>query len=80
MKSTAQYETFQILRTQRSLYLNGLASDQAIVADANETDLTEDGAATINARSFRNKGERNFFVHQYRRLARNIAQGNPFYL
>lgn len=80
MKSTAQYQTLRFFRTERSFFLDGLASDQAVVASANETELTEDDAAMINARSFRNNGERNFFVNQYRRHARNIAQGNPFYL
>jgi hypothetical protein len=81
MKTTAaRHQTLRIPRTQRSLYLDALASAQAIVASSNDTDLTEDDAATINARSFRNKGERNFFVNQYRRHARNIALGNPFFL
>jgi hypothetical protein len=80
MKTTARHQTLQIFRTKRSLQLDDLASDQAVVASANETELSEDDAATINERSFRNKGERNFFVNQYRRHARNIAKGNPFYL
>ncbi len=80
MKTTAQCQTLRIFRTERSFFLDALASDQAVVASANETDLSEEDAASINAHSFHNRGERNFFKNQFRRHARNIAQDNPFYL
>ena len=36
-------------------------------------------AAEINRASFRIRAERNMFKNAYRRHARNIAEGNPFY-
>lgn len=70
----------EIFRTGVSLKLDDLAREQAILAAANETDLEPEDAAAISAASFRNRGDRNFFVNQFRRHARNIAAGNRFYL
>jgi hypothetical protein len=53
--------------------------EQAILNSENETEMVEEDAALLNKASFRNRGERNFFKNQYRRHARNIAQGNRFY-
>lgn len=68
-----------IFRSGRSLSLDELANDQAVVNAENETDMTDEDAAMLNAASFRDRGERNFFKNQYRRHARNIAEGNRFY-
>ena len=68
-----------IFRNGRGLILDDLAREQAIINDSNEIDMTEQDAAMIYAASFRNRGERNFFVNQYRRHVRNIAAGNRFY-
>jgi hypothetical protein len=80
IKMTTQTITdLEIFKSGRSLLLDQLAREQAIIDAANETVLAEDDAATLNATSFRNRGDRNFFKNQYRRHARNIAAGNPFY-
>ena len=63
-----------------SLKLDDLAREQAIIDAENDIALDPEDAAQINAASFRNRGDRNFFRNQYRRHARNIAAGNPFYL
>ena len=77
--TTQAYTDLEIFKSGRSLVLDELAREQAIVDSANETDLTEEDAANLNAASFRNRGDRNFFKNQYRRHARNIAAGNQFY-
>jgi hypothetical protein len=69
----------EIFRSGRSLQLDALAMEQAILNSANETEMVEEDAALLNKASFRNRGERNFFKNQYRRHARNIAQGSCFY-
>jgi hypothetical protein len=77
--TTQTLTDLEIFRSGRSLVLDQLAREQAIIDGANETDLADDDAAMLNAISFRNRGDRNFFKNQYRRHARNIAAGNPFY-
>ena len=69
-----------IFRTGRSLHLDTLAYEQAVLNTENETEMDEDLAALLNGGSFRNKGERNFFKNQFRRHTRNAAQNNPFYV
>ena len=77
---TTQAQTdLEIFSSRRSLLLEELARDQAIIDAANETDLAEEDAANLNAGSFRNPGDRNFSKNQYRRHAKNLAAGNPFY-
>ena len=76
---TNKIELLKIFRTGRSLMIDDLAREQAILADANEIDMPEEEAANLNAASFENRGDRSFFKNQYRRHARNIAQGNRFY-
>ena len=68
-----------IFRNGRSLILDTLAREQAILSNENETDMTEEDAVLINAASVRNRGERNVFKNDYRRHVRNIALGNRFY-
>lgn len=75
----AQYRDLAIFRSGRSLALDGLAREQAVLNAENETDMTDEDAARLNADSFRDRGERNFFKNQYRRHARNIANDNRFY-
>jgi hypothetical protein len=58
--------------------INDLAMEQAILADANETDLDADTAAQINAASLRTEQEGRQFKHDFRRHVRNIAEGHPF--
>jgi hypothetical protein len=77
--TTQAYIDLKIFKSGRSLVLDQLAIEQAIIDVANETDFTEDDAAALNATSFRNRGDRNFFKNQYRRHVRNIAAGNQFY-
>jgi hypothetical protein len=77
--TTQAYTDLEIFKSGRSLVLDQLAREQAIIDAANETDLAEDDSATLNATSFRTRGDRNFFKNQYRRHVRNIAAGNPFY-
>jgi len=77
--TTTQYKDFSIFRTGRSLAMDELAREQAIINSENETEMSDEQAARLNAASFRNKGEHNFFKNQHRRHARNIAGGNPFY-
>jgi hypothetical protein len=76
---TTQYTDLEIFATGRSLVLDDLARDQAIIDAANDTDLTEDDAAKVNRASFRNRGDQNYFKNQYRRHKANIAAGNSFY-
>ncbi len=59
VENAAQQQTLQIFRAERSVYLDALAEDQAIVASANEMEMGEDDAATINAQSFHNQGSGN---------------------
>lgn len=66
----AQYRDLAIFRSGRSLALDGLAREQAVLNAENETDMTDEDAARLNADSFRDRGERNFFKNQYRRHAR----------
>ncbi len=56
-----------IFRNGRSLALDALAREQAILNHENETEMSDEDAARINGASFRNKGERNFFKNQHRR-------------
>ena len=77
--TTTQYRDLAIFRNGRNLVLDKLAREQAILNDQNETDMPEEEAASLNLANFRNKGERNFFKNQYRRHARNIAEGNRYY-
>ena len=76
--TTQTITDLEIFKSGRSLLLDQLAREQAIIDAANETVLAEDDAATLNSTSFRNRGDRNFFK-KYRRHARNIAAGNRFY-
>jgi hypothetical protein len=76
---TTTYRDLSIFRTGRSLVLDELAREQAILNHANETDMSEEQAAELNQGSFRDRGEKNFFKNQYRRHKRNIAEGNRFY-
>ena len=59
--------------------INGLAMEQAILADQNETPMDAEQAARINAASLRNESERRRFKHDFARHVRNIAECNPFY-
>jgi hypothetical protein len=59
--------------------INGLAMEQAILADQNETPMDAEEAARINAASLRNERERRRFKHDFARHVRNIAEGNPSY-
>jgi hypothetical protein len=59
--------------------INTLAMEQAILADANETDMDAETAARINAASLHTEPERRQFKHDFNRHVRNIAEGNPFY-
>ena len=68
-----------IFRTRRSLELDQLAMEQGLLNAANETDMSDELAAQVNAASFRNRCERNLFKNAFRRHTRNIAEGNPFY-
>ncbi|MEP7363837.1 MAG: hypothetical protein ABI972_11325 [Acidobacteriota bacterium] len=68
-----------IFRSGRSLVLDELAREQAILNSENETEMSEVDAALINGASFRSVRERSYFKNQYRRHARNIAEGNRFY-
>ena len=77
--TTQTITDLEIFKSGRSLLLDQLAREQAIIDAANETVLAEDDAARLNSTSFRNRGDRNFFKNQYRRHARNIAAGNQFY-
>ena len=79
MMSNCECISLQMFRKGRGLQLDSLAAEQAILSSVNDTDLSDDDAASINAASFKTRGERNFFKNQYRRHARNIAQHNPFY-
>jgi hypothetical protein len=64
---------------KRSIWLDELACEQAIINDANETDMDDTLAAEINRASFRTKAERSMFKNAYRRHVRNLADGNRFY-
>ncbi len=75
-----EYKDVDIFQNGRSIKLDDLAREQAIINSENETEMSGDLAAQLNAASFRNQGERNFFKNQFLRHARNIAQGNRFYL
>ena len=75
----AEYKDLAIFRSGRSLALDELAWEQAVLNAENETDMSDEDAARLNAASFRDRGERSFFKNQYRRHARNIADGNRFY-
>jgi hypothetical protein len=75
----AQPQDLEIFRTGRSRLLDDLACEQAVINHVNETDMPEQEAAKLNAGSFKNRGERIFFVNQYRRHVRNLAEGNRFY-
>ena len=75
----AEQRALAIFRSGRSLALDTLATEQAILNSENETDMSDEDAARLNAGSFRDKGERNFFKNQYRRHVRNIGEGNRFY-
>ena len=77
--TTQTITDLEIFKSGRSLLLDQLAREQAIIDAANETVLAEDDAATPNSTSFRNRGDRTFFKNQYRRHAHNIAAGNQFY-
>ena len=77
--TAAEAKDLAIFRNGRSLTLDTLAREQAILNRENETDITDEDAVCINAASFRNRGERNFFKNSYRRHMRNIAEGNRFY-
>jgi hypothetical protein len=76
---TSNPQDLEIFQTGRSRLLDDLACEQAVINHQNETDMPEHEAAPLNTASFRNRGERNFFVNQYRRHVRNLAQGNRFY-
>ena len=60
-------------RSSRTTVLDDLAREQAILKNANETDMTEADAAEINRSSFRNRGERNTFKNAYCRHAGSMA-------
>ena len=77
---TTDYQDLAIFRSGRSPSLDELAREQAVLNAANETEMSEADAAELNAASFRDRGERNYFKNQFRRHARNIAEGNLFYL
>ena len=77
--ANTEYTDLDIFASGRSLTLDSLARAQTIVNQENETEMDEELAAALNAGSFRNRGERSFFKNQYRRHARNIADGNRFY-
>lgn len=59
--------------------INDLAADQALLADANDIDMTPEDAARINAASLHTEQERRRFKHDFARHVRNIAAGNRFY-
>ncbi|MBK5295289.1 MAG: hypothetical protein JJE04_26880 [Acidobacteriia bacterium] len=77
--TAAQERDLAIFRNGRSLALDELGREQAILNAENETEMDDENAADLNAESFRNKGERNFFKNQHSRHMRNIAEGNRFY-
>ena len=79
MTKPTEYRDLDIFRNGRSIVMDDLAKEQALINDENETEMSGDLAAELNAASFRNRSERNFFKNQYLRHARNIAQGNRFY-
>jgi hypothetical protein len=63
----------KFFQTGRSLVLDDLAREQALLNDANETEMSEELAAELNRASFKDRGERNFFKNQYRRYTRHAA-------
>ena len=75
----AEHKDLAIFRSGRSLALDELAREQAVLNAENDVEMGDEEAAGLNAASFRDKGERSFFKNQYRRHARNIADGNRFY-
>ncbi|MCW5982449.1 MAG: hypothetical protein KIT09_30460 [Bryobacteraceae bacterium] len=67
------------MNRKRAAIINNLAMDQTMMDRENESEIAAEDAANINQASFRNEWERRQFKHDYRRHARNIAEGNPFY-
>lgn len=71
---------FEFYRSGRSLAMDEVAREQAILNHVNGDDsMSAEEAANLNEDRFRNRRERTYFKHQFVRHTRNIAEGNRFY-
>jgi hypothetical protein len=67
------------MTTEQKIRIDDLAREQAILAHANEIDMDDQDAMRINRASLPTREAQILFKHSFRRHARNIAEGNPFY-
>ena len=67
------------MTTDEKLRIDDLARDQAILAHENEIDMDDRDAMQINIASLPTRAAQVLFKDNFRRHARNIAEGNPFY-
>ena len=67
------------MTTDERLRIDDLARDQAICAHGNDVEMTDQDAMLINIASLPTRAAQVLFKDNFRRHARNIAEGNPFY-